>query len=128
MRPPVATYTTSGNVSRRCSASSDFPDRAPPVTSVRRGISGTAWYSPTLSVVPSGTARAPAAASLRCSSSPGGASWSRWTATTSVVGPIASTARSRATASGRAITSATTMSYGSAIRSARPAGAAPGGR
>lgn len=46
---------------------------------------------------------------------------------TSVAGPIASTARSLAMASGRPVTSPTTMSYGSATRPVRPAGAAPGG-
>ncbi len=131
--PPVATYSTSGKAASRRSASADLPLRAPPSTSVRRGRSGTAWYSPTSSDVPSGTVRAPAAASRRCSSGPGGTVWSRWTPSTSVAASTAPLARSRASASGRPRTSSRTMSYGRTPRpcpspSAAPAGAAPGGR
>ncbi len=125
----MATYSTSGKHASRRSASTDLPERAPPSTSVRRGRSGTAWYSPTVTVVPSGTARAPAAAHRRSSSRPGGLSWSRCTAITSVVGPAAPAARSRASASGRPSTSARTMSYGRCAKPAPvPAGAPPGGR
>ncbi|CAM5688693.1 hypothetical protein SRIMM317S_02204 [Streptomyces rimosus subsp. rimosus] len=76
-------------------------------------------------------ARPPPPAS-RCSSGPGGTSWSRWTPSTSVAASTAPLARNRASASGRPSTSSRTMSYGPEPRprpspSASPAGAAPGG-
>ena len=91
--PPVATYSTSGNASSRRSASTDLPDRAPPSTSVRRAARpatrvGTSPDRSSVVAVRHRPARPPPRAGA-AARRPGGTSWSRWTATTSVAGPTA---------------------------------------
>ena len=109
----------------------DLPERAPPSTRVRRGTSGTAWYSPTTSVVAvrhgPRPRRGQPAVQLGARAARRGRGGRR---ATSVVGPTAPAARSRASASGRPSTSSSTMSYGGGAGPVRPdpAGAAPGGR